>query len=148
MTRTGRREPTDRPLFDKKGSVAMAETSYGLQMNRLAAWALNAFPPKDRARIRSTLGHLIGPTALEELGARVRHLPTDEPLYSLRVPPDIRIIFSRRGDMTTIVDILRQGAIEAFAASSAPEIPVDEPSSQTEPHRGSRRGRRKVGQTE
>ena len=99
----------------------MAETSYGLLFGRQAAMVLNAFPPKDRARIRSTLGHLIGPTALEELGGRVRHLPTDEPLYSVRVPPDIRIIFSRQGDMITIVNILRQGTIEAFAAEFGPQ---------------------------
>jgi hypothetical protein len=126
----------------------MAETSYGLLVDRRAAWTLNAFPPEDQARIRSSFGHLLGPTALERLGRRVRQLPTDEPLYSLRVPPDIRIIFSRRGDMITIVDILCQGTIEAFAASSAPEAPVDEPSSRTETQRGSRRGRRKAGHTE
>lgn len=126
----------------------MAETSYNLQMNRLATMALNAFPPEDQRRIRSALGHLIGPTALEKLGGRVRHLPTDEPLYSLRVPPDLRIIFHHQGDLVTIRDILRQGTIEAFAASSAPEVPVGEPSAQTATHRGSRRGRRRVGQSE
>jgi hypothetical protein len=107
----------------------MAETTYGLLINRRAAMALNAFPPQEQARIRSTLGHLLGPSALEELGGRVRRLPTDEPLYSLRVPPDIRIVFSRQGDTITVIDLLRRGTIEAFAASSAPEVPIDEPSS-------------------
>jgi hypothetical protein len=126
----------------------MAETSYNLQMNYLATMALNALPPEDQRRIRSSLGHLIGPAALEKLGSRVRHLPTDEPLYILRVPPDLRIIFSHRGDMVTIRDILRQGTIEAFAASSAPEVPVDQPSSQTPTRRGPRRRRRKVAHPE
>jgi hypothetical protein len=135
-----------RRLFDKKGTSAMAETSYNLQMNRLAVMALNAFPPEDQRRIRSALGHLIGPMALDKLGSRVRRLSTDEPLYSLRVPPDFRIFFSHQGDLVTIRDILRQGTIEAFAASSAPEVPVDEPSEQTETHRGSRGGHRKVSQ--
>lgn len=126
----------------------MAETSYALQMNRLAAWTLNAFPPKDRARIRSSLGHLIGPTALEELGPRVRRLPSDEPLYSLRVPPDILIIFSRQRDMITIRDILRQETLEAIAASSSRELPVDESNSQPATHRGTHRRRRKVDQGE
>jgi hypothetical protein len=143
----------------------MAETSYNLQMNRLAAWTLDAFPPEDQRRIRSALGHLIGPTALEKLGSRVRRLPTDEPLYSLRVPPGLRIIFSHQGDLVTIRDILRRETIEAFAASSAPKVPADEPSSgssqgpPTQPdlgrttqraktQRGSRRRRGKVGHPE
>jgi hypothetical protein len=134
---------------DEKGSNAMAETSYGLLIGRRAAMAINAFPPEERSRIRSALGHLIGPTALEELGRRVRHLPTDEPLYTLRVPPDILVVFSRQGDMITIVDFIRQGTIEALAASSARAMPGGDqgPQSrkQTKTQEGSRRGARKAG---
>ena len=160
-----RHSSTVRRLFDKKGTSAMAESSYRLEMNRLAIMALNAFPPEDQRRIRSSLGHLIGPMALDKLGSRVRRLPTDEPLYSLRVPPDLRVFFSHQGDLVTIRDILRQATIEAFAASSAREVPDDQPSLGSPPgpparsglgrttqraktQRGSSRRRGKVGQPE
>jgi hypothetical protein len=94
----------------------MAETKSGLWIDRRATMTLNAFPPEDQARVRSTLGHLLGPTALEEMGGRVHRLPADEPLYSIRVPPDIRVIFTRRGDTIIVVDILRRGTLETFAA--------------------------------
>jgi hypothetical protein len=143
----------------------MAESGYRLQMNRLAIMALNAYPPEDQRRIRSSLGHLIGPAALEKLGSRVRRLPTDEPLYSLRVPPGLRIIFSHQGDLVTILDVFRRETLEAYAASLAPKVPADEPSSaslkgppaqpdltrtprRAKTHQGSRRGSRKIGHAE
>jgi len=98
----------------------MTETRWGLLIDRRAGMTLNAYPPEDQARIRSSLGHLLGPGALEKLGKRVHLLPGDEPLYSLRVPPDIRVIFARRGDSIIIIDILRRGTLEAFASRSAP----------------------------
>jgi hypothetical protein len=97
----------------------MAETNSGLVMVRQAALALNGFPPEDQARIRSTLGHLIGPTAIEELGSRVHPLDSDEALYSVGVPPDILVIFARRGDTIAILDLVRRGALKTFASGSA-----------------------------
>ncbi len=143
----------------------MADTDYGVLFTQRVAWGLDQFPPEDQARIRSSVGHLIGPAALEKLGKRVRELPTDEPLYSFRVTPDLQIIFSRRGDIITVVDLVRRETLEAFAASSAPKVAGDEPGSRpsqglpgqpdrsrppkrTEPQRGSRGGRRKVGHAE
>ena len=74
----------------------MSETTSGLVMVRQAAMAINGFPPEDQARIRSTLGHLLGPAAIDELGSRVHRLDSDEPLYSVSVPPDILVIFTPR----------------------------------------------------
>jgi hypothetical protein len=94
----------------------MAETTSGLMIIRQAALALNGFPPEDQSNIRSTLGHLLGPTAIEELGSRVHRLESDEPLYSVSVPSDILVLFTRRGDTTLILDVVRRGALKAFAS--------------------------------
>jgi hypothetical protein len=125
--------------------------------------------PRTRRRIRSAIGHLLGWDVLERLGKRVRRLPADEPLYIYRVPHGLRIIFSRErsreGDTITVLDILRQKTLEAFAASAAAQAPNDEPGSaaprkpatQTKPKRaaprteaskGSHRVTRKVGHFE
>src|SRR5262245_43919086 len=105
----------------------MTETKSGLSIDRRASMALSAFPPEDQARVRSTLGHLLGPTALEDLGGRVHRLPADEALYSMRVPPDIRVIFAREGDTIVVVDIIRRGALESFASGSAPATSAGNP---------------------
>ena len=100
----------------------MTKASNRLQIDDSATATINAYPPEDQRRIRSAIGHLLGWDALERLGERVRRLPTDEPLYIFRVPHGLRIIFSRErsqeGDVITILDILRQGTLEAFAASA------------------------------
>jgi hypothetical protein len=66
--------------------------------------------------------------------ARVRRLPTDEPLYILRAPHGLRIICSRERsrecDTITVLDILRQETLEAFAASAAANARNDEASAQ------------------
>ena len=101
----------------------MTKASSKLQIDDRAAATINAYPPEDRRRIRSAIGHLLGWDVLERLGERVRRLPTDEPLYIFRVPHGLRIIFSRErsreGDTITVLDILRQETLEAFAASAA-----------------------------
>jgi hypothetical protein len=105
----------------------MAETNSELLIDRRATMALNGFPPEDQSRIRSTVGHLLGPTAIEELGSRVHRLNSDEPLYSVRVPPDIRVIFTRRGDTIHVVDVVRRGTLKTFASGSTRTLSVGDP---------------------
>ncbi len=97
----------------------MAMTNSGLVIDRRAHMALNGFPPEDQSRVRSSLGHLLGPAAIKELGDRVHRLPGEEALYSIRVPPDIRIIFARLDNTIVVVDVLRRGTLETFASGSA-----------------------------
>jgi hypothetical protein len=97
----------------------MTDTKWGVLVDQRAAMVLNAYPPEEQSRIRSNLGHLIGPGALERLGRRIHELPGDKLLYSLRVRPDIRVIFARQGDTIVVLDILRQGTLEAFASASS-----------------------------
>jgi hypothetical protein len=98
----------------------MTDTASVVSIGRRAAMALSSFPREEQVRVRSTIGQLLGPTAIEELGRRVRRLPSDELLYSIRVPPDILVIFARQGsNTTTVVDVFRRGALEAYAASMA-----------------------------
>jgi hypothetical protein len=111
----------------------MTETRWGLLIDRRAAMTFNAFPPEDQARIRSSLGHLLGPNAEERLGGRVHRLPGDEPLYSMRVPPDLRIIFARQCDSISVVDILRRGTLETFASGSVSSNSVGELDAEPEP---------------
>jgi hypothetical protein len=143
----------------------MTKASSRLQIDDRAAATINAYPPEDQRRIRSAIGHLLGWDVLERLGERVRRLPTEEPLYIFRVPHGLRIVFSRECDMITVLDILRQGTLEAFAASAAAKAPIVEPgveshresSAPTKPKRtaprtkapkGPRRGARKLGRGE
>jgi hypothetical protein len=140
-----------------------------VQIDDRAAATINAYPPEDQRRIRSAIGHLLGWDVMERLGERVRRLPTDEPLYILRAPHGLRIIFSRERsrecDTITVLDILRQETLEAFAASAAANARNDEAGAQsprissspkkpkptaprTKPPEGSRRGTRKVGHSE
>jgi hypothetical protein len=144
----------------------MTTVSSRLQIDERAAATINAYPPEDRRRIRSAIGHLLGWDVLERLGERVRRLPTEEPLYIFRVPHGLRIIFSREGsregDTITVIDILRQETLEAFAASAAAKARHDEPCAEspqlsssskkpkptaprTKTPAGSRRETRKVG---
>jgi hypothetical protein len=143
----------------------MTKASSRLQIDDRAAATINAYPPEDQRRIRSAIGHLLGWDVLERLGERVRRLPTDEPLYIYRVPHGLRIIFSRERsrecDLITVLDILRQGTLEAFAASAAAKVPIVEPgveshressaptktkrtAPRTKVPKGSRRGARKL----
>ncbi len=144
----------------------VTNASSRLQIDDRAAATINAYPPEDQRRIRSAIGHLLGWDVLDRLGARVRRLPTDEPLYIFRVPHGLRIVFSRErsreGDTITVIDILRQETLEAFAASAAARAHGGEPgaesprtsstpakSKRTAPRddapKGSRGGTRKVG---
>jgi hypothetical protein len=150
-------------------SGVMTKASSRLQIDDRAAATINAYPPEEQKRIRSAIGHLLGWDVLERLGARVRRLPTDEPLYIFRVPHGLRIIFSRErsreGDTITVRDILRQETLEAFAAGAAAGARSDEaggesPRESSAPPRpkraaprtkapeGSRREARKVGYPE
>jgi hypothetical protein len=106
-----------------------------VQIDDRAAATINAYPPEDQRRIRSAIGHLLGWDVMERLGERVRRLPTDEPLYILRAPHGLRIIFSRERsrecDTITVIDILRQETIDALAANAAAKAHSGEPSAES-----------------
>jgi hypothetical protein len=123
----------------------MTKASSRLQVDDRAAATINAYPPEEQRRIRSAIGQLLGWDMLERLGARVRRLPTDEPLYIFRMPHGLRIISSRdrsrEGDTITVLDVLRRETLVAFAASAAAKALNDEPGAAIAPPRRWRGGR-------
>jgi hypothetical protein len=112
----------------------MTEPRHGVLLSDNALMTLTAYPPEDQSRIRSSLGHLIGPGALERLWRRVHELPGDHLRYSFRVPGDILVIFKRQRDMIVVTDIVRRGTLEVFAAArSASANSVRKPEVDAEP---------------
>jgi hypothetical protein len=111
----------------------MTDMRYGVLFEDRAFMTLTAYPPKDQSRIRSSLGHLIGPGALETLWRRVQELPGDHLRYSLRVPGNILVIFKRQHDMIVVTDIVRRETLEVFAARSASANSVRKPKADAEP---------------
>ena len=107
----------------------MTDTKWGVLLDDRAAMVLNAYPPEDQSCIRSSLGQLIGPGAIERLGRRIHELAGEKLLYSLRVPGDIRVIFARRGDTIIVVDILRREMLARFASASSSANSIGKPNS-------------------
>jgi hypothetical protein len=114
----------------------MTEPRYGVLLDQNAFMTLTAYPPEDQSRIRSSLGHLIGPGALEKLWRRVHELPGKHLHYSLRVPGDILVIFKRQLDMIVVLDIFRRGTLEAYATRSASANSAGELKPEPEPAQG------------
>lgn len=102
--------------------MATLQSIGGVKLSRRAAMALDSFPPKDKKKIHTWIGRLQSPTAREIPRRSIRKLPTPEPIFSLRVSPDIRVIFSWEGETIEILDILRRSTLDSFLKKPANPI--------------------------
>jgi len=76
--------------------------------------ALNSFSESDQKEVRRTVGTLLA-SSDDLRGPHLRRLATDEPLYIMRVPPNIRVIFQETAGRIVVLDIVRKDTLQSFA---------------------------------
>lgn len=85
-----------------------------VQFHRRANMALTAFAPGVRERIERTLQDLAAhPKPFERVD--VRRIAADEPVYLLRVAPEVRAIFEETATGFEVQDVVRTDTLESFA---------------------------------
>lgn len=75
---------------------------------------LDQLTPKERSKVLQVVEDL--PMAWDHLGeARLSKLAGDKTgLFSLRVGSDLRVLVRRRGDVVTVVDVVRRSQIDGL----------------------------------
>ena len=85
-----------------------------IRFHRRADMALAGFMPGTRERVEQTLETLADPRGGAE-DLHVRRISEAEPIYILRMAPQIRIIFAETAAGFEVQDVVRKDTLESFA---------------------------------
>jgi hypothetical protein len=94
----------------------MAQEQLDLQLTEQARIALSSLGQEDRRLVSAWFDHLRNWRNDEHVRARSRRLPADGEVFALRTSGDLVIAFQLAGDQVTVLTILRERSLGAFAA--------------------------------
>jgi ribosomal protein L32 len=105
----------------QKSATAVTKTLRGYKVDQRVYMALNALDPEEQRVIRDILedrAHFLASTADRQ---KVRRISKNEPLYALRVPSDLRIIYSQVGDEIVVMDLMHRAVLAEYGPRSTAE---------------------------
>jgi hypothetical protein len=98
-----------------KGLVmAVAKKSPGYQVDGRVSIALDALDNKQKEAVGGVISDRAQFLASTADSRNVRRISRDQPLYSLRVPSGLRIIYSQVGDEIVVLDLMRQATLDRY----------------------------------
>jgi hypothetical protein len=92
----------------------MATKSKGFHIDRRVAIAWDALTPEQRRSVDRVIGNKETFLAHASDPANVRKLSGKTALYTLRVPPGLRIVFSKTDDEIVVMDVMRKATLDHF----------------------------------
>jgi hypothetical protein len=94
--------------------MAVAKKTPGFQVDGRVSIALDALDEKQKRDVGGVItdrAHFLASTADSK---RVRKISRDQPLYTLKVPSGLRIIYSKVGDEIVVMDLMRQTTLDRY----------------------------------
>jgi hypothetical protein len=95
-------------------AMPVVKKSPGFKVDGRVSIALDALDDKQKLAVGAIItdrAHFLKSTS--ESG-KVQRISKESPLYSLKVPPGLRIIYSQVGDEIVVMDLMRQATLDRF----------------------------------
>lgn len=89
-------------------------TDPGYKVDGRVSIAMDALEPAQKEAVGEILGDRSRFLASASDPGRVRRLSTTEPIYALKGPSGLRIIYSREGDTIEVIDLIHQLTLDRF----------------------------------
>ncbi len=99
--------------------MAVTKKSPGYQVDGRVSIGLDALDEKEKQAVGGIItdrAHFLASTADSR---KVQKLSRDRPLYALKVPSGLRIIFSRVGEEIVVMDLMRQATLDDFGRKAS-----------------------------
>ncbi len=94
--------------------VAFVKKLPGYQVDGRVSIALDALDDQQKQAVGGVITDRHRFLASTSDSRKVRRISEDPPLYSLKVPSGLRIIYSRVGDDIVVMDLMRQATLDRY----------------------------------
>lgn len=95
-------------------AMVVVKKSPGYRVDGRVSIALDALDEEQKRAVGGVITDRDRFLASASDSRRVRRISTDPPLYSLKVPSGLRIIYSRVGDDIVVMDLMRQTTLDRY----------------------------------
>jgi hypothetical protein len=99
--------------------MAVLKKSPGYQVDGRVSIALDALDDEQKRAVGGVITDRDHFLAGASDSRKVRRISKDQPLYSLKIPSGLRIIYSRVGDEIVVMDLMRQSTLDRFGRKSS-----------------------------
>ncbi len=99
--------------------MAVTKKTPGYQVDGRVSIALDALDDKQKQVVGGVItdrDHFLASTADTK---KVRRISRDGPLYTLKVPSGLRIVYSKVGDEIVVMDLMRQATLDRYGRKTA-----------------------------
>jgi hypothetical protein len=94
--------------------MAVVKNSPGYQVDGRVSIALDALDDKQKQAVGGVISDRAQFLASTADNRNVRRISKDQPLYTLKVPSGLRIIYSKVGDEIVVMDLMRQATLDRY----------------------------------
>src|SRR5271157_652014 len=94
--------------------MAVVKNSPGYQVDGRVSIALDALDDKQKRAVGGVISDRAQFLASTADSRKVRRISKDQPLYTIKVPSGLRIIYSKVGDEIVVMDLMRQATLSVF----------------------------------
>jgi hypothetical protein len=99
--------------------MAVVKKSPGYQVDGLVSIALDALDDKQKRAVGGVITDRARFLESTSDSRKVRRISREQPLYSLKVPSGLRIIYSQVGDEIVVMDLMRQATLDQYGRKGA-----------------------------
>jgi hypothetical protein len=99
--------------------MAVVKKSPGYQVDGRVSIALDALDDKQKRAVGGVITDRARFLESTSDSRKVRRISREQPLYSLKVPSGLRIIYSQVGDEIVVMDLMRQATLDQYGRKGA-----------------------------
>jgi hypothetical protein len=99
--------------------MAVVKNSPGYQVDGRVSIALDALDDKQKQAVGGVISDRAQFLASTADSRKVRRISKDQPLYTLKVPSGLRIIYSKVGDEIVVMDLMRQATLDRYGRKAS-----------------------------
>ncbi len=99
--------------------MAVVKNSPGYQVDGRVLIALDALADSQKQVVGGMISNRAQFLASTADSRKVRKISKDQPLYTLRVPSGLRIVYSKVGDEIVVLDLMRQATLDHYGPKVA-----------------------------
>ena len=99
--------------------MAVVKNSPGYQVDGRVSIALDALDDKQKRAVGGVISDRAQFLASTADSRKVRRISKDQPLYTIKVPSGLRIIYSKVGDEIVVMDLMRQATLDRYGRKAS-----------------------------